>query len=143
MVLNLLSTAAMTRMGRVYGNWMVSVALTNQKLRRRGIRILEEVAGVDASRAEHALRAAGHNLPTALVMLKTESASARSASTGSRKQAATCGRLWREGGQRMPSAPEKSAHVAGEQKSQGITEWIDSKYTAGEKLRRHSRDQRR
>jgi N-acetylmuramic acid 6-phosphate etherase len=61
----------MVRMGRIYGNWMVHVALTNQKLRRRGARILEEAAGVSLSTAQHALRQAGHNLPTALVMLKT------------------------------------------------------------------------
>jgi N-acetylmuramic acid 6-phosphate etherase len=71
MVLNMLSTAAMVRLGRVYENWMVHVALTNQKLRRRGERILEEAAGVSPSTAEHALRQAGHNLPAALVMLKT------------------------------------------------------------------------
>jgi N-acetylmuramic acid 6-phosphate etherase len=71
MVLNMLSTAAMVRLGRVYENWMVHVALTNQKLRRRGARILEEAAGVSLSTAEHALRQAGHNLPSALVMLKT------------------------------------------------------------------------
>lgn len=71
MVLNMLSTAAMVRIGRVYENWMVHVALTNQKLRRRGARILEEAAGVSPSVAEHALRQAGHNLPAALVMLKT------------------------------------------------------------------------
>jgi N-acetylmuramic acid 6-phosphate etherase len=78
MVLNMLSTAAMVRIGRIYGNWMVHVALTNQKLRRRGARILEEAAGVSPSTAEHALRQAGHNLPAALVMLKTGS-SAREA----------------------------------------------------------------
>ena len=71
MVLNMLSTAAMVRLGRVYENWMVHVALTNQKLRRRGARILEEAAGVSLSAAEHALRQAEHNLPAALVMLKT------------------------------------------------------------------------
>jgi len=70
MVLNLLSTAAMTRLGRVYDNWMIYVALTNRKLRRRGARILEEAAGMSASAAEHALRQAGHNLPVALIMLK-------------------------------------------------------------------------
>jgi N-acetylmuramic acid 6-phosphate etherase len=70
MVLNMLSTAAMARMGRVYENWMVGVALTNKKLKRRGARILEEAAGVTASVAEHALRLTGHDLPTALVMLK-------------------------------------------------------------------------
>lgn len=71
MVLNLLSTASMVRVGRVYENWMVHVALTNQKLRRRGVRILEEAAGLSASAAQHALRQAGHDLPAALVMAKT------------------------------------------------------------------------
>lgn len=70
LVLNMLSTAAMIRIGRVYENWMVGVALTNQKLRQRAERILEEAAGVSASAANHALRQAGHNLPTALVMTK-------------------------------------------------------------------------
>jgi N-acetylmuramic acid 6-phosphate etherase len=70
MVLNMLSTASMIRMGRVYENWMVGVALTNKKLQRRGARILEEAAGVTPSAAGHALRRAGHDLPTALVMLK-------------------------------------------------------------------------
>jgi N-acetylmuramic acid 6-phosphate etherase len=72
LVLNLLSTAAMIRAGRVYENWMVHVALTNQKLRRRGARILEEAAGISPRAAAHALRRSGHNLPAALVMLKTQ-----------------------------------------------------------------------
>jgi N-acetylmuramic acid 6-phosphate etherase len=71
MVLNLLSTASMVRIGRVYENWMVYVALTNQKLRRRAARILEEAAGLKPSAAEHALRHAGHDLPVAIVMAKT------------------------------------------------------------------------
>lgn len=71
MILNLLSTAAMARLGRVYENWMIHVALTNRKLRRRGARILEEAAGASAAAAQRALRRAGHDLPTALVMLKT------------------------------------------------------------------------
>jgi N-acetylmuramic acid 6-phosphate etherase len=70
MVLNLLSTAAMVRMGRVYENWMVHVALTNVKLRRRGERILEEAAGVNASVAARTLLKAGNDLAAALVMLK-------------------------------------------------------------------------
>ena len=70
LVLNLLSTAAMVRLGRVYENWMVCVALTNRKLRRRGARILQQAAGVGSRAAEHALRQSGHNLPAALVMLK-------------------------------------------------------------------------
>jgi N-acetylmuramic acid 6-phosphate etherase len=92
MVLNLLSTAAMVRLGRVYENWMVHVALTNQKLRRRGARILEEAGGVSASIAEHALRQAKHDLPAALVMLKTgaslgEAQQRLSASRGNVRQA--------------------------------------------------------
>jgi N-acetylmuramic acid 6-phosphate etherase len=59
------------RLGRVYENWMVYVALSNQKLRRRGARILEEAAGVSASVAARALRQTGHDLPAALVMLKS------------------------------------------------------------------------
>jgi N-acetylmuramic acid 6-phosphate etherase len=70
MVLNLLSTASMVRSGRVYENWMVHVALTNKKLQRRGVRILEEAAGLSASQAEHALRQAKHDLPAAIVMAK-------------------------------------------------------------------------
>ncbi len=71
MVLNLLSTASMVRIGRVYENWMVHVALTNRKLQRRAARILEEAAGLKPSAAEHALRHAGHDLPAAIVMAKT------------------------------------------------------------------------
>jgi N-acetylmuramic acid 6-phosphate etherase len=79
MVLNLLSTAAMVRLGRVYDNWMVGVALTNEKLRRRGLRILEEATGASAAEAARAMRQSGHGrgnalradrLRVALVMLK-------------------------------------------------------------------------
>jgi N-acetylmuramic acid 6-phosphate etherase len=78
MVLNMLSTASMARLGRVYDNWMVHLALTNGKLQRRGVQILREISGASTSAAEHALRQAGHDLPAAIVMLKT-SANAREA----------------------------------------------------------------
>jgi N-acetylmuramic acid 6-phosphate etherase len=71
MVLNLLSTASMVRLGRVYENWMIYVALTNQKLRQRGARILQEASGATVSNAQRALRQSQHDLPVALVMLKT------------------------------------------------------------------------
>jgi N-acetylmuramic acid 6-phosphate etherase len=74
LVLNMLSTASMVRFGRTYENWMMHMRLTNQKLRRRGARILEQAAGVSPSQAEHALRRAGHALPVAFVMLKTGAA---------------------------------------------------------------------
>jgi N-acetylmuramic acid 6-phosphate etherase len=75
MVLNLLSTTAMIRLGRVYENWMVHVALTNQKLKRRGVRILEEATGASMAEAERALRSTRHDLPAALVMLGTGASS--------------------------------------------------------------------
>jgi len=70
MVLNMLSTAAMVRLGHVYENLMIDVKPTNQKLIDRGLRILAEASGKKLSAAEHALRAAGHNMRVALVMLK-------------------------------------------------------------------------
>ena len=70
MVLNMLSTAAMVRLGHVYENLMIDVVLTNQKLRDRGLRILAEASGEDLSTAEHALRQSGHNVRVALVMLR-------------------------------------------------------------------------
>jgi N-acetylmuramic acid 6-phosphate etherase len=70
MVLNMLSTAAMARLGHVYENLMIDLALTNQKLNDRGLRILAEASGKKLLAAEHALRAAGHNMRAALVMLK-------------------------------------------------------------------------
>jgi N-acetylmuramic acid 6-phosphate etherase len=71
LALNLLSTAAMVRLGYVYDNWMVNLARTNRKLERRALRILTEAAGVDLSTAAHTLRQAGHDLRVALVSLKT------------------------------------------------------------------------
>ncbi|HXU20351.1 MAG TPA: hypothetical protein VN788_07205, partial [Verrucomicrobiae bacterium] len=56
---------------RVYDNWMVHVALRNQKLQWRGSQILEEAAGVSALTGKRALRKAKYDLPAALVMLKT------------------------------------------------------------------------
>jgi N-acetylmuramic acid 6-phosphate etherase len=73
MVLNMLSTASMVRLGRVYENRMIYMVPTNEKLRKRGVWILEETAGVNASTAEHALRQTRHDLPVALVMLRTDS----------------------------------------------------------------------
>jgi len=78
LVLNMLSTATMIRLGRVYDNWMIGVALTNRKLRARGLRILMEASGAGVAESTRALRQSGHNLGAALIMLKT-GASARQA----------------------------------------------------------------
>lgn len=70
LVLNMLSTSAMVRLGYVYDNWMIRVAQTNKKLRRRGLRILQEATGASAAEAARALRLARHDLRTALVTVK-------------------------------------------------------------------------
>jgi N-acetylmuramic acid 6-phosphate etherase len=70
MVLNMLSTGVMARLGHVYENLMIDMMLTNEKLAERAVRILAEASGKRVSAAEHDLRAAGHDLRVALVMLK-------------------------------------------------------------------------
>jgi N-acetylmuramic acid 6-phosphate etherase len=69
MVLNMLSTGALTRLGYVYGNLMVNVRPKNSKLRERGIGIIQRVTGVPRSTAEKALLTAG-STAVALVMIK-------------------------------------------------------------------------
>jgi N-acetylmuramic acid 6-phosphate etherase len=70
MVLNMLSTAAMVRLGHAYENLMIDLLSTNQKLSDRSLRILVEASGKSVSVAGHALRKSGHDLRIALVMLK-------------------------------------------------------------------------
>jgi N-acetylmuramic acid 6-phosphate etherase len=70
MVLNMLSSGAFTRLGFVYGNLMINVRPRNVKLAARGVKILQEVAGIQKSRAEKALDAARGSVPLALVMLQ-------------------------------------------------------------------------
>ena len=70
MVLNMLSTAAMVKLGKVYGNLMVDVKPTNEKLRQRAIMIVAEAAGATADNAGNALEQAGQNAKLAIVMLK-------------------------------------------------------------------------
>jgi N-acetylmuramic acid 6-phosphate etherase len=70
MVLNMLSTAAMVRLGHGYDNLMIDLAQTNQKLRHRVKRILMESTGKEVSVVERALRQSEHNLRLALIMLK-------------------------------------------------------------------------
>jgi N-acetylmuramic acid 6-phosphate etherase len=72
MILNMLSSGAMTRMGYVYGNLMINVHPKNSKLVARGISILRRAARVDKKKAQQALRAAGNSVPVALVMLQAE-----------------------------------------------------------------------
>jgi len=69
MVLNIISTGAMTRLGYVYGNLMVNVSPRNEKLVQRVVGILERATGADREAARRALEAPGNRTPVAVVML--------------------------------------------------------------------------
>lgn len=69
MVLNMLSTAAMIRMGKVYGNMMVDMRASNYKLRQRALDIIQKITGASAQTAEQALQATDYEIKPALVML--------------------------------------------------------------------------
>jgi N-acetylmuramic acid 6-phosphate etherase len=71
MILNMLSSGAMTRLGYVYGNLMVNVHVKNKKLFERGLTILQSTAAVKREAAEQALKAARNEVPVAMVMLQT------------------------------------------------------------------------
>ncbi len=71
LVLNMLSTATLTRLGYVTGNRMTNVQTRNAKLRERALRILRAEAALDESRAKEILDSANGNLPLALVIGKT------------------------------------------------------------------------
>jgi N-acetylmuramic acid 6-phosphate etherase len=72
LVLNMISTAVMIRLGHVYGNWMVNVQPTNQKLTERARRIIRQATGVSAERAAELLTAGGNSVRTAIIMEKTQ-----------------------------------------------------------------------
>ena len=70
LVLNMISTAAMIRLGHVYGNLMVNVQPNNEKLAARARRIIQQATGVSRERAAELLDAAGRDVRTAIVMEK-------------------------------------------------------------------------
>jgi N-acetylmuramic acid 6-phosphate etherase len=70
MILNMISTGAMTRLGYVYENLMVNVHMQNSKLVERGIHILMRACKVDRAAAVGTIKSAGRSIPVALVMLK-------------------------------------------------------------------------
>ena len=72
MVLNMISTATMIRLGNVYSNLMVNLNLSNRKLTRRGIRIVAEAAKISLAEAEKALKATG-DVRSAIVMIVLKS----------------------------------------------------------------------
>jgi len=72
MILNMITTGAMTRLGYVYENLMVNVHMQNSKLVERGIRILMGACGIDRATAVETIKSAGRSVPVALVMQKAK-----------------------------------------------------------------------
>jgi N-acetylmuramic acid 6-phosphate etherase len=72
MALNILSTGVMVRLGKVYGNRMVDVAVTNAKLEDRALRILEDLAAVPRSEGRSLLQQSGGSVKLALLMASRE-----------------------------------------------------------------------
>ena len=70
MITNMITTGAMTRLGYVYDNLMVTVHMKNAKLVERGINVLQRVTGVDRETAIRTIKSAGKSIPIAVVMLK-------------------------------------------------------------------------
>ena len=68
LVLNTITTGAMIRLGKTFGNLMVDLRATNDKLVDRSHRIVMEVAGLDRDAAQKVLQAAGGSVKTAIVM---------------------------------------------------------------------------
>lgn len=68
MILNMLSTGAMIRIGKTYQNYMIDVQMTNEKLVKRGRRIVSEIAGITEDEAEKYIDLSGNNVKTACVM---------------------------------------------------------------------------
>jgi N-acetylmuramic acid 6-phosphate etherase len=97
MILNMLSSGAMTRLGYVYGNLMINVHVKNHKLRERGLTILQRAAAIGREQAEQALRAAKNDVPVALVMLqanvsRTQAAQALKSAQGHVREAVSAAR---------------------------------------------------
>lgn len=69
LVLNMLTTASMIRLGKTYGNVMIDLQLTNNKLRERARRVVMDITGVEYAAASSALEAADNHVKTALLML--------------------------------------------------------------------------
>ncbi|MGH9338256.1 MAG: N-acetylmuramic acid 6-phosphate etherase [Acidobacteriota bacterium] len=69
MILNMISTATMVRLGHVYSNLMVNLHVSNQKLSERAVRMISEVVPATLDQARQALQETG-NVKSAIVMLK-------------------------------------------------------------------------
>jgi N-acetylmuramic acid 6-phosphate etherase len=68
MALNILSTGSMVKLGKVYGNRMVDVAVTNTKLLDRALQMIEDLTQLDRDSASELLKASGRSVKVALLM---------------------------------------------------------------------------
>ena len=92
LVLNMLSTGSMVLLGKTFGNLMVDVRATNQKLHRRAVKIVWEATGLDQAESEALLQQSGGEVKTAILAgklhLSAEQARERLAAHGARLRAA-------------------------------------------------------
>lgn len=72
MILNMISTTAMIRMGKVYENLMVDVKISNYKLQRRALNIIQTITGLSEQKAGELLQSARNEVKTAIVMFMAE-----------------------------------------------------------------------
>lgn len=70
LALNMITTGAMARAGYVFDGWMIRVQASNAKLRRRAIRILSAITGLDSERAEELLKDTQYEIPVAVAMVR-------------------------------------------------------------------------
>lgn len=68
MVLNMISTTAMVKIGKVYQNLMVDVATTNEKLKVRALNIVSEATGIEKESSKKLLEDSGYDVKVAIVM---------------------------------------------------------------------------
>ena len=92
LVLNMFSTIVMVQLGKTYGNLMVDVRATNEKLRERALRMVVAVTGASRDRAQQALHASGMQVKLAILVLERgwtpDEAAERLAAAGGRLRAA-------------------------------------------------------
>lgn len=91
LVLNMISTTAMVKLGKTYGNVMVDLGGTSEKLKERAKKTLMDLTGLSYNRASRFLQEAGGHLKTALVMAQKKV----SAAEAKRLLKRTEGRLFR------------------------------------------------
>jgi N-acetylmuramic acid 6-phosphate etherase len=71
MILNMITTAAMIKIGKVYGNRMIDLKASSEKLKERSKRVLMDICGIEYEEAREVLKRAGGSVKTAIVMVET------------------------------------------------------------------------